>query len=125
MLQSRQRQHALHAFSFGFGYRFAQLGQPVIAPPLVVEAEVRALRRLLDHVVIEKPLDDAVERAGAQLNFVVGAARDFLADDVAMFFAIGERQQHVKHRRGQRQIRFDRFLLSHRDPLRFGPTPLK
>ncbi len=125
MLQARQRQYPLHAFGFGFGHRFAQLRQPIVAAPLVVEAEVRTLRRLFNHVVVEKPLDDAVECAGAQLDFIVGPARDFLTDDIAVLFAIGQRQQYIEQRRCQRQIRFDRSSFFPMNfPFRVDPSTL-
>ena len=42
-----------------------------------------------------------IERAGAELDRLVGALRDFLQDGVA----VGKRQQHVEERRRQGQAR--------------------
>ena len=48
MLGASHGQHALHALGFRFRYLMAQLGQPVIAAPLVVKAEVRPVVGFLD-----------------------------------------------------------------------------
>src|SRR5437899_197404 len=84
-------------------------GELVRSPPLVV---VRGERGFADQPVGEQPLDDPVERAGAQPD---GAARELLdlfQHRVAVGLAVGERDQHVEHRRGEWQQSF-RLALRH------------
>src|SRR5262249_61526014 len=53
----------------------------------------------------EQTFDDAVERAGAQADGAAGELLDRLHDGVAVDLAVGERDEHVEHRRGERQQR--------------------
>src|SRR5580698_7961910 len=91
MLQARKGQYALHAFGFSCGHRIPQLRQAIVAASLVVQAEVRTLRRLFNHGVVEQPLDDAVQGARAQIDFVVGPSGNLFADHVTMLLTISER----------------------------------
>ena len=82
-------------------------GQPVGGAALVA-----ARRRLANHALGEQALDDAVERASAQHDRAGGPLLDLLEDRVAMLLAVGQRQQHVEERRGQRQ-QLGRIAVGH------------
>ena len=82
------------------------LGQPVIAPALVIFRGRRALAKLSDEPIVQQALYDSVERAGAQLNFAAGAQRNFFEDCVTVQILARQRQQHVKHGRRERRVGF-------------------
>src|SRR6185295_10241559 len=76
----------------------AEGGELVGPPPLVFAAA-----ELADQPVVQQTLDDPVERARTETD---GAARellDVLENLVAVRVAVGERDQHIEHRRRQRQ----------------------
>ena len=84
----------------------------VIAAALVVERGVGPLVGLLHHSGGEHALQAAIERAGAELQGVIGLARHVLHDAVPVTLLAGQRQQDVEDRRGERkQILRDGGLL--------------
>src|SRR5207253_10800255 len=77
----------------------------LLGPPPTSPFPYTTLFRSANEALAQQPLDDPVERAGAQAD---GAARqlgDLLHDRVAVGLAVGERHQDVEHRRRQRQER--------------------
>jgi hypothetical protein len=76
---------------------------PGNTPALVVQIRNRPLVRLLDQAGAEHPLDGAVQRARSHRRGSAGDAFDLLHDAVAVPILIGERQQDVGDRGGQRQ----------------------
>ena len=83
---------------FSLGHPASKRREPIRAPPVGA-----AEHRVPDPAVLEQPLDDAVQRAGAQPDRTVRPLLDFLDDGVAVLFTVGERQQDMEQRRGQRQ----------------------
>src|SRR6516165_9406192 len=63
----------------------------------------RPFHRLADQSIRQQPLQDSVERAGAQPDTSHGALLDFLQNRVAVFLAVGERQHDVERCGGERQ----------------------
>ena len=83
----------------GFGPRdvLAERREDVGSPPLVFSRGVH--RGFANQAFGQKALDDAVERSGAQPDRSGGEVFDLLHDGVPMCIAVGERDEHVEHRR--------------------------
>src|SRR5688572_22192416 len=99
----------------GFGARHgaAEWRDAVIPPPLVVELRRRPLVDLDDEIVVQHPLNRAIEGAWTEAHLAVGARQHFLDDAVAVAILVGEGHQDVEHGRWQRQERIDASGLSH------------
>src|SRR5437870_1157441 len=96
------RERVLEARRLGARDVAAECGEGIRAPPVI--AALRAMSvRLANQSVGEQPLDDPVERAGAETDAAARELLDFFHDRVAVRFAVGKRDEHVEHRRGQRQ----------------------
>ena len=79
----------------------------VVAAPLVGAGRIGALAQLLDQALLQHPPHGAVERAGAEAHLAVGALADVLHDRVAVPLLVGEGDQDVEDRGGQRQEGID------------------
>ena len=98
-------QRAREAAHLGHRHGAAVVRQAVVAPALVVERGVRPLVAFDNQPVLLEALDQAVERSGAQGDLAFGPPLDFLDDRVAMLLAVGQREQDLEHRRGEREER--------------------
>src|ERR1700735_813985 len=101
----------LHALGFGKGNFPAKLRETIVAAAFVVETEGRTLVRFRDPARAFQSRQIAIQGAGAKTYSVISPAKNFFNDGVAMFFAIGQRQQNVKHRRSERRKRCCRLFL--------------
>ena len=81
----------------------AEVGDPVIPPPLIVQRRIGALVGFDDDALLDETADQRIERPGAEPDRAVGPPRDFLDDRVAMLLAVRQRDQHMEHARGQGQ----------------------
>ena len=92
----------------------AQGGHAVVAAALVVEGGVGPLVGFLHHPGGEHAFQAAVQCAGAELQRVVGLARDVLHDAVPVTFLVGQREQDVEHRRrkGEQFLRRLSFVIN-------------
>src|SRR6266404_3472219 len=100
-LVPRRDDQPLHPLRFGYSYLTAERRQSVVAPPLVVLVGGRPIARFLEDALDQQPLDHGVERARAEADLAVGLVLDFLQNGVAVLFAIAQREQYLKHRRGE------------------------
>ena len=78
--------------------------QAVIAAALVVVLRRGPGPHLHDQALRQQALDDAVQRAGAELDFAGSLLLDLFQDRVAMLVAVGQGKQHVEHRRRERRL---------------------
>jgi hypothetical protein len=85
----------------GLGDRRAPAGNTVIAAALVVELGGRTLAQFLDQLLVEHPLDRAIQGARTELEVTVRARRDILHDRVAVAVLVGQGHEDVKRRRGK------------------------
>src|SRR5262249_37309388 len=99
-LAARELQGLLEPPRFGTGDVGAERGE--LVPPA---AGIAARPRLFDQALVEQPLDDAVERSGAEPDDAIGQLPDLVHDGVAVRLAVRKRDQHMEERRCQRQER--------------------
>ena len=96
LLPARFAQQHLEPARFRFDHRPAERREPVILPPAVVVFRRRPGRGFFDQPGVEQPLQQRVERPGAQLDQPVGALVDLADDAVAVTLDVGEREQGVE-----------------------------
>ena len=94
------RDQSFHALHVGFERELAAAGQPVETPPFIFNRGSPG--RFFNPSGIHEPLQGSVERPGSEPHLTVGVFEHVLEDPVAVTLAGGERQQHVKHGRGER-----------------------
>ena len=78
---------------------------PLLTPAVLVGFTVQRDGQFLDQAVNQHALNRAVQRARTKPGLAVGEALDVLHDAVAMRFAVGEREEDMKHRRCQQRRR--------------------
>ena len=106
--RARRGHHAMEPFRFGFR-DFPAEGCQRVEPPLALAfVRGRPPAHFDDQPVREQPLDDAVQRSGAQADRAVRAVLDVLHDAVAVARAFRERDQDVEHRLRHRDVIGDR-----------------
>ncbi len=81
----------------------AERGHSVVAAPAVVEIRIRPLVRFLDKTRGKHPLQASVEGAGSQLKGVAGLPSDILHDGVTVPLPVGESDQNMEDRCGERK----------------------
>ena len=79
----------------------AGLRDSVVTPALVVMLRIRPFFQFLNEPLLEKPLDSAVQRAGAKPDVTAGALLDFPHDGVAVPLTIGECNEDMKRVSGK------------------------
>ena len=99
------------ALRFGANYTLSEGGHAVVAPAFVIERGVGAFVGFLHQSRREHALQAAIERAGTELQCIVGLPRDVLHDAVAVPFLVGEGQQDMEDRRGKRKQFVGRWRL--------------
>ena len=77
---------------------------------MVVELRRGPGAQLHDEPFDQQALDDAVERARAELHLAGRLLLDLLEDRVAVLVSIGQGQQYVEHRRRQRRLRIGHWV---------------
>ena len=105
MLAARLADRGLQPPRLGGQDAAAQIGNLVVAPPLVVLLGRRTVIGLDDQILVEQPLEQRVERSAAQPDQAVGAGLDLTDDAVAVAFFVRQGQQDLERERRQRQER--------------------
>src|SRR5689334_906659 len=106
LLRSRNLENMLQALDLGGEDALTEVGEPVVAPPLIVEFRIGAFIPLDDQSLCKHLFDRTVECPRPETDFPLGVAVHFLHDAVAMMVTTDERQQDMEHRRRQRQEAF-------------------
>src|SRR5829696_10408699 len=81
-------------------YQPAEVRDPVVSAPLVLQRRVGTLVGLLDQAVSEHALDRTVQRARTKPGLPSCSPFDLAHDPVPVPPFIGKRQQNVQHSRG-------------------------
>ena len=106
--RARFQQQRLETPRLGRRGRRSERRQPEVAPPLVVLAPVAQVAAFLDQAVREHAAECSVEVAGHQ-PLEAAAHLHFADERPAVPLAAGEREQHLKDERLQREVCVDVF----------------
>jgi hypothetical protein len=73
-----------------------QEGQPIVAPPIVIQFWLWAVSGLDNQSISQEALDRAIERTWAKLDSAMRAFSHFLHDGVSMPIGISQGQKDLK-----------------------------